>query len=46
MRTPIGDPVPRRVVESASFSEVQKKSILGGTAQGIFRVRPDCWCPR
>jgi aminocarboxymuconate-semialdehyde decarboxylase len=43
---PIGDPEPRKVVEGATFNEAQKKGILCETAQGVFRVRPDCWCPR
>jgi aminocarboxymuconate-semialdehyde decarboxylase len=43
---PIGDPAPKKVVEGAYFNEAQKKGILGGTAQGVFRVRADCWCPR
>src|SRR5438552_2610250 len=43
---PIGDPAPRKVVEGASFGEAQRKGILGGTAQSVFRVRADCWCPR
>ncbi len=43
---PIGDPEPRKVVEGAYFNDAQKKGILGETAQGVFRVRPDCWCPR
>src|SRR6266704_4121803 len=43
---PIGDPTPRKVVEGATFSEAQRKGILGETAQSVFRVRPDCWCPR
>jgi aminocarboxymuconate-semialdehyde decarboxylase len=46
MPFPIGDPAPTRVLEGAYFNEAQKKGILGGTAQGVFRVRPDCWCPR
>jgi aminocarboxymuconate-semialdehyde decarboxylase len=46
MPFPIGDPVPTRVVEGAYFTEAQKKGILGDTAQGVFRVRADCWCPR
>lgn len=44
MPFPIGDPEPRRVVETACFDAAQKKSIFGRTAQGVFRVRPDCWC--
>lgn len=46
MPFPIGDPAPTRVVEGAYFNDAQKKAILGDTAQGVFRVRPDCWCPR
>lgn len=46
MPFPIGDPQPCQVVERASFTAAQKKSIFGGTAQGVFRIRPDCWCPR
>ena len=46
MPFPIGDPAPTRVLEGAYFNEAQKKGILGETAQGVFRVRPDCWCPR
>jgi len=43
---PIGDPEPGKVVEGAYFSDAQKKGILGETAQSVFRVRPDCWCPK
>jgi len=43
---PIGDPEPRKVVEGATLNEALKERILGETAQGVFRVRPDCWCPR
>ena len=46
MPFPIGDPAPKKAVEGAYFTEAQKKGILGSTAQGVFRVRPDCWCPR
>jgi aminocarboxymuconate-semialdehyde decarboxylase len=46
MPFPIGDPEPRKVVEGAYFNEAQKRGILGDTAQSVFRVRPDCWCPR
>jgi len=42
---PIGDPEPRKVVEGAYFNEAQRKGILGETAQSVFRVRADCWCP-
>jgi aminocarboxymuconate-semialdehyde decarboxylase len=43
---PIGDPEPTKVVAGANFDEAQRTGILGGTAQSVFRVRPDCWCPR
>src|SRR6266545_724525 len=43
--SPIAVPEPRKVIEGAYFNEAQKKGILGGTAQGVFRVRADCWCP-
>jgi len=46
MPFPIGDPEPKRAVEGAYFTAAQKQGILGGTAQSVFRVRPDCWCPR
>jgi hypothetical protein len=46
MPFPIGDPAPAKVVRAAAFSEAQRKCILGDTAQGVFRVRADCWCPR
>jgi len=46
MPFPIGDPAPTKVVQAAAFSDAQRKGILGDTAQGVFRVRPDCWCPR
>ena len=39
---PIGDPEPCKVVESA-FTGAQREAVLGRTAQGIFRIRPDCW---
>jgi aminocarboxymuconate-semialdehyde decarboxylase len=42
MPFPIGDPAPTKVVQTAAFSDAQRKSILGDTAQGVFRVRPDC----
>ena len=41
---PMGDPAPRQVIESASFTPVEKDAILSRTAQEVFRVRPDCWC--
>ena len=46
MPFPIGDPAPTRILEGAYFTEAQKKGILGGNAQTVFRVRQDCWCPR
>ena len=46
MPFPIGDPAPTRILEGAYFTQAQKKGILGDTAQGVFRVRQDCWCPR
>ena len=44
MPFPIGDPEPRKLVQSAHLKEEDKQAILGRTAQGVFRVRPDCWC--
>lgn len=44
MPFPIGDPAPTKVVRAAAFTDAQCKAILGSTAQGVFRVRPDCWC--
>jgi aminocarboxymuconate-semialdehyde decarboxylase len=46
MPFPIGDPAPKKVVQSAAFSDEQRQHILCNTAQKVFRVRPDCWCPR
>lgn len=46
MPFPIGDPAPTAVVQAAAFSEAQRRCILGQTAQGVFRLRSDCWCPR
>ena len=46
MPFPIGDPDPKKVLEGAYFTAAQKQGMLGGTAQSVFRVRPDCWCPR
>jgi len=42
---PIGDPEPKKVLEGTYFNEAQKRGILGGTAQSVFRVRTDCWVP-
>jgi aminocarboxymuconate-semialdehyde decarboxylase len=46
MPFPIGDPSPCRAVEGAGFSAGQQRSIFGGAAQAVFRIRPDCFCPR
>jgi aminocarboxymuconate-semialdehyde decarboxylase len=46
MPFPIGDPAPAKVVQAAAFSDAQRRHILGDTAQDVFRVRSDCWCPR
>jgi aminocarboxymuconate-semialdehyde decarboxylase len=45
MPFPIGDPAPRKVLEGAYLGEAQRRGILGDTAQRVFRVRADCWCP-
>ena len=42
MPFPIGDPQPRRAVETSGLSGEEKKSILGATAQRVFRLRADC----
>jgi aminocarboxymuconate-semialdehyde decarboxylase len=44
MPFPIGDPEPTKVVEAARFTDGDRAKILGGTAQRVFRLRPDCWC--
>jgi len=44
MPFPIGDMEPCKVVHAAGLGESDTKSILGGKAQGVFRIRPDCWC--
>jgi aminocarboxymuconate-semialdehyde decarboxylase len=46
MPFPIGDPEPRKVVETAQFTESDRAKILGGTARRVFRIRPDCGCER
>jgi aminocarboxymuconate-semialdehyde decarboxylase len=46
MPFPIGDPEPTKVVEAAKFADSDREKILGSTAQRVFRIRPDCWCPR
>ena len=43
---PIGDPEPTKVVHAAHFSDGERAKILGGTAQRVFRLRPDCLCHR
>ncbi len=44
MPFPIGDMEPCKVVQAAGFGERERSAILGGNAQGIFRIRRDCWC--
>ena len=44
MPFPIGDMEPCKVVQAAGFAEPARAAILGGNAQGVFRIRPDCWC--
>jgi aminocarboxymuconate-semialdehyde decarboxylase len=44
MPFPIGDMEPRKMVEAAGLAPAERASILGGNAQGVFRIRPDCWC--
>ena len=44
MPFPIGDMEPCKVVHAAGFGAAERASILGGNAQGVFRIRPDCWC--
>jgi aminocarboxymuconate-semialdehyde decarboxylase len=40
MPFPIGDPHPRAVIEQGScFSALQRKTMLGGTAHQVFRLR-------
>src|SRR5262245_15141459 len=43
---PIGDPAPKKVLEGTYLGDAQRRAILGDTAQNVFRVRADCWCPR
>jgi aminocarboxymuconate-semialdehyde decarboxylase len=45
MPFPIGDPAPKKVIEG-TYLGAQRRAILGDTAQRVFRVRADCWCPR
>ena len=44
MPFPIGDLAPRKLVESMGFAPAERDAILGGTAQRLFRIRPDCTC--
>lgn len=44
MPFPIGDVEPCKVVHAAGFAETERAAILGGNAQGVFRIRRDCWC--
>ena len=44
MPFPIGDLEPQKLIHAAQVSEEERKAMLGATAQGVFRVRPDCWC--
>jgi len=44
MPFPIGDMEPCKVVHAAGFGAAERAAILGGNAQRIFRIRPDCWC--
>ena len=42
MPFPIGDPAPRRVIEEGSYlGDLQRRAMLGGTAQGVFRIRKE-----
>lgn len=44
MPFPIGDVEPCKVVHAAGFADTERAAILGGNAQGVFRIRRDCWC--
>jgi aminocarboxymuconate-semialdehyde decarboxylase len=44
MPFPIGDMEPCKVVHAAGFAPAERAAILGGNAQGVFRIRRDCWC--
>ena len=44
MPFPIGDMEPCKVVHAAGFGATDRASILGGNAQGVFRIRRDCAC--
>jgi aminocarboxymuconate-semialdehyde decarboxylase len=43
MPFPIGDPDPAKVIGEADLHEAARRDILGRAAEGVFRVRPDCW---
>ena len=38
---PMGDPDPRRVIDSARLTDEQKLEMLGATARDVFRLRAD-----
>jgi len=44
MPFPIGDMEPCKVVHAAGFAPAERAAIFGGNAQGVFRIRRDCWC--
>ena len=44
MPFPIGDMEPCKVVHATGLGEQERSAILGGNAQRVFRIRPDCWC--
>ncbi len=44
MPFPIGDMEPCKVVHATGLGEQERTAILGGNAQGVFRIRPDCRC--
>jgi aminocarboxymuconate-semialdehyde decarboxylase len=45
MPFPIGDPEPRKVIDAARLSVGDRTKVMSATAQRVFRLRPDCWCP-
>ena len=44
MPFPIGDLEPQKLIQASTFSDDEKQNVLGRTAQGVFRIRKDCWC--
>jgi aminocarboxymuconate-semialdehyde decarboxylase len=44
MPFPIGDMEPCNVVHAAGFAPAERAAVFGGNAQGVFRIRRDCWC--